>query len=240
VSDKVLSVLIELVADICERNNINELKWQANKNLIGQIDKQNMTVHRWFYPKKCPGDYLYGKHYYIANEVNKKLGVYFGEDDVSNKETSNSPVIDSKDNLELKVGDEVTLVSGATYTSGMHIPSWIFGKTLYVRKIRKDGIVISTLKTGSVTGIVSPKYIVKNGQKVDKTEEAPYLPYKVRVTTNSLNIRKGAGKNYDVVGKITDGGVYTIIEEKDGQGAAKWGRLKSEKGWISLDFAKII
>ena len=73
VSDKAMKSLIELVADICKRNNIKELKWKGDKSLIGQVKKQNMTVHRWFANKSCPGDYLYGKHSYIASEVNKKL-----------------------------------------------------------------------------------------------------------------------------------------------------------------------
>ena len=34
-----------------------------------------MTVHRWFAPKACPGDYLYNLHGRIAAEVNKRLGV---------------------------------------------------------------------------------------------------------------------------------------------------------------------
>ena len=75
VSDKAMSALTELVADICRRNGIKELKWQADKSLIGQIGKQNMTVHRWFAAKDCPGDYLYHKHSYIAETVNQKLGV---------------------------------------------------------------------------------------------------------------------------------------------------------------------
>ena len=74
VSDKAMDSLIDLIVDICKRNNIKELKWKADKSLIGQVDKQNMTVHRWFKNKACPGDYLYGKHSYIANQVNKKLG----------------------------------------------------------------------------------------------------------------------------------------------------------------------
>lgn len=73
VSDKAMESLINLCADICKRNNIKELKWKADKSLIGQVSKQNMTVHRWFANKSCPGDYLYNKHYYIAEQVNKKL-----------------------------------------------------------------------------------------------------------------------------------------------------------------------
>lgn len=58
----VYNALIDLLVDICKRNNIKKLLWKADKSLIGQVDKQNMTVHRWFANKSCPGDYLYNKH----------------------------------------------------------------------------------------------------------------------------------------------------------------------------------
>ena len=74
VTDAALAALIELCTDICKRNNIKQLLWKGDKNLIGQVDKQNMTVHRWFANKSCPGDYLYNKHPYIAAEVNRRLG----------------------------------------------------------------------------------------------------------------------------------------------------------------------
>ena len=73
INDAVYKTLIELCADICKRNNIKELKWKADKSLIGQLDKQNMTVHRWFAKKSCPGQYIYERLGQIAEEVNKKL-----------------------------------------------------------------------------------------------------------------------------------------------------------------------
>lgn len=73
VTDKAYSALLDLVTDICKRNGIKELKWKADKSLIGQVDKQNMTVHRWFANKSCPGTYLYDRHGEIAKEVNKRL-----------------------------------------------------------------------------------------------------------------------------------------------------------------------
>ena len=39
-----------------------------------------------------------------------------------------------------------------------------------------------------------------------------------------------------VVGCIKDKGIYTIVAESKGQGATKWGKLKSGAGWISLDY----
>lgn len=73
VNDKAYQALIKLIADVCKRNNIKELKWKGDKSLIGQVDKQNMTVHRWFANKSCPGDYLYNLHGQIAKEVNARL-----------------------------------------------------------------------------------------------------------------------------------------------------------------------
>lgn len=75
VTDAALSGLIKLCADICKRNNIKQLLWKGDKNLIGDITKQNMTVHRWFKNKECPGEYLYNKHKFIAERVNALLGV---------------------------------------------------------------------------------------------------------------------------------------------------------------------
>lgn len=78
VSDKALASLIDLCTDICRRNNIKQLLWKNDKSLIGHADKQNMTVHRWFASKSCPGPYLLGKHSYIAAEVNKRLNAGAG------------------------------------------------------------------------------------------------------------------------------------------------------------------
>lgn len=74
VSDAALASLIDLCEDICRRNGIPELRWRGDKSLIGETDKQNMTVHRWFASKACPGEYLYNLHPHIAGEVNKRLG----------------------------------------------------------------------------------------------------------------------------------------------------------------------
>lgn len=73
VTDKAYESLIKLVADICKRNDIKELKWCADKSLVGQVNKQNMTVHRWFAYKSCPGEYLYSRMGSIAASVNTIL-----------------------------------------------------------------------------------------------------------------------------------------------------------------------
>ena len=75
VTDKAYKALVELCADICKRNNIKKLLWKGDKKLKGKVDQQNMTVHRWFAAKACPGEYLYNLHGDIAKRVNTLLGV---------------------------------------------------------------------------------------------------------------------------------------------------------------------
>ena len=66
--------LILLLTDVCRRNKIPELRWRGDPKLIGQIDKQNMTVHQWFSPTLCPGPYLLSRMGDIAAAVNARLG----------------------------------------------------------------------------------------------------------------------------------------------------------------------
>lgn len=75
ITDKAMAALIELCADICRRNGIKQLLWKGDKKLVGKVAQQNLTVHRWFANKACPGDYIYERLGDIAAKVNAKLGV---------------------------------------------------------------------------------------------------------------------------------------------------------------------
>lgn len=55
--------------------------------------------------------------------------------------------------------------------------------------------------------------------------------YKVKITADVLNVRKGAGTNYGVASTVKRNEVYTIVEEKNG-----WGKLKSGAGYICLSY----
>ncbi|MEE0913732.1 MAG: N-acetylmuramoyl-L-alanine amidase [Ruminococcus sp.] len=73
------------------------------------------------------------------------------------------------------------------------------------------------------------------------TTNSSFKSYIVRITaSDGVNIRKGAGTNYAVVGAIPKGGAYTIVAESTGTGATKWGKLKSGAGWIALDYTEKI
>ncbi len=74
VNAKAYAKLLDLVTDICKRNDIKKLVWSTNKaDRINHRNGCNMTVHRDYANKACPGDYLYNRLGQIAAEVNGRL-----------------------------------------------------------------------------------------------------------------------------------------------------------------------
>lgn len=64
--------------------------------------------------------------------------------------------------VTFKVGDTVKLTSDATvYGKTTRFSSWVYNSTLYVRDVDGDRIVVSTVKTGAVTGSVDKKHLVR-------------------------------------------------------------------------------
>lgn len=90
----------------------------------------------------------------------------------------------------------------------------------------------------------NPGYAVfaPDGKAVYPKTEKAFVPYMVRVSIENLNIRKGPGTDYPRKGKYTGKGVFTIVDETDGEGASKWGLLKAyqgdRSGWILLDYGE--
>lgn len=83
-----------------------------------------------------------------------------------------------------------------------------------------------------VEGILNKSLSNTTTSKAIETNKVPYL---VKITANTLNVRNGAGTNYKVNTQVKNGDVYTIVEEKNG-----WGKLKSGADWICLDYTNKI
>lgn len=136
---------------------------------------------------------------------------------------------------DFKVGDQVRFINGAIWTTGTKVPAWMTAKPVYVRSINANGtIVVSTLKTGAVSGAIKPAYLelieTESDTVAQVTKPSNFKSYLIIVTANSLNVRKGAGNQYSINTTVKKGQVYTIIDERNG-----WGKLKSGAGWIYLD-----
>lgn len=86
----------------------------------------------------------------------------------------------------------------------------------------KDDIKLYDYKTMA-------KAIVKGITGKEVTDD-----FLVRVNVSELNIRAGAGAEYDKTGSIKDKGTYTIVETAKSKDGGNWGKLKSGLGWINI------
>ena len=82
----------------------------------------------------------------------------------------------------------------------------------------------------------------EQGTDTDSPVQNKKTPYLVRIRTDTLNIRKLPTVHSAAVG-FTGKGTFTITEEATGVVNAsgdksRWGRLRSGKGWICLDYAE--
>ena len=75
------------------------------------------------------------------------------------------------------------------------------------------------------------KNYISNGSSSNSSAVA--TNYVVKINTDSLNIRKGPGATYSIVGELGRGEAYTIVQTQNG-----WGKLKSGVGWINLAYTK--
>lgn len=207
----VYNALIELCVDICKRNGKNKLLWLGDKT---------KTLN--YAPKS--GEMVLTVHRWFDNKSCPGDWMYSRMGD-----------------LATTVTKRLSGVSGGGSTTTT--PT---GKTLYsVRKSWSDAKsqigAFSVLANAKSLVDKNPSYKVfdESGKVVYEkgSTSTAFKPYTVRVTITDLYIRKGAGTNYSANGFIKPG-VYTIVAESSGQGATKWGKLKSGAGWISLDYAK--
>lgn len=221
INDDVYESLVNLCADICRRNGIDQLRWEANKSLIGQVDKQNMTVHRWFANKSCPGDYIYNRLGQIAAAVNTRLGV----GNIEKADVTNYP------KTPFRV---IVPVNDLSYHSKASTDSKLLGYT----GIGTFTIVEVSNGYGKLASGAGWVWLGDGTRCRIRDTIKPNTAFNVIVDIDDLNIRTGPGTIYVVTGEKTGRGKFTITEVKEGPGSESgWGKLKSGAGWISLDYA---
>ena len=133
----------------------------------------------------------------------------------------------------IKTGDLVSISSDAVYYTGKVIPNWVKQNKWYVMECKGDRAVIDKDEFGkhSICSPVNTKYL----HLVNKNDASIFQPYLVKVKSTNLPIYNAPGTNSPCVGRITDKGVYTIVDEATDNGVSQWGKLKSGAGWILLN-----
>ena len=234
--EKVFAVAAEYCAQLCRTYNIN-------------ID--NIVGHCEAYEKGYGSNHSDPEHWMkrfgkTMDDFRKQVSEILK---TSVEKEENTEKTATKNTL-LEKGDLVSISSNAKYYNGKSVPSWVKKQNWYVASEPiGDRVIIDTNEKGtnSICSPIHEKYLtVVKKAKVSAVEivtektDSDIFPYKIKVTADCLYIRKGANIKTAEVGSITDKGIYTIVEEKHGVGATKWGKLKSGAGWISLDYVKKI
>lgn len=206
------SIGIEIARSTSSDVNLRNKAIENGALLIASLMKQynipmsKVKSHQSRSGKHCPHDILdrYGEQNF-RNLIQQKL----------NELNGMKPTVTTSD---IKVGDKVKVKTTAThYATGQSMSSFVKGSTYEVTKVNGNKLLLSNI----VSWVWD--YDVEKVSSSNST-------FLVRVICDSLNIRKEASFDSIVVGTVKKGGVYTIIEEKNGLG-----KLKSGAGWISLN-----
>lgn len=208
---KAYNTLIDLLVDCCKRNGKTKVVWLGSKdktmNYKPKDNEMVLTAHRWYAAKACPGDWLYSRLGDLASRANARLSGDPTPAPTPTPTTEMYRVRKSWDKPDTQVG--------------------AFGDLDNAKKCcdKYPGYSVFNKEGKAVYSSAQPQ-----------PTPAPTSGFKVKVNYTDLNIRKGAGTQYAVVGR-TGKGTFTIVETAAGKGSnSGWGKLKSGKGWIALDY----
>ena len=99
ISETAMTSLLNLIVDICQRNNIPRLTY--NRTASGTL-----TRHNFFAATLCPGQFLQGRFPQIAEQVNARLGT-----------SPTTPSTPAQTPAAFRVGDIVQFTGGGVFTS---------------------------------------------------------------------------------------------------------------------------
>ena len=137
---------------ICEEVN-KKLTEYHNSKIIGATDSKELYRVRknWNEPSTQKGAFSV-----LTNAVAcaKAAGAEYKVFNSKGEVVGEAPAA-----AALAVGNKCKLAQNAVYTNGRGIPQWVKDSTLYIREIKGDRVVISTLASGAITGAVNRKYI---------------------------------------------------------------------------------
>ncbi|MCM1324343.1 MAG: phage tail tip lysozyme, partial [Acetobacter sp.] len=193
-NNAVYNKLIDLCVDICKRNGKKKLLWISDKNKAlnynPKSDEMVLTVHRWFANKSCPGNWMYARMGDLANKVNAKLGsgtVTTPSAPTTNKNYPAVPftvkVIVSDLNIRKTPNGTVTgkYTGKGTFTIDQVQNGWGHLKSNAGWIYLENASYVTIGKTVAGSSSTAPS---------TKPAASSYL---VKVTADSLNIRKGPG-----------------------------------------------
>lgn len=140
-----------------------------------------------------------------------------------------------KDISELKpkglaVGDEVSIVRGAKFASGVKIPEYLYNNKFIIRQIKNDKCSIAPNAYGTITGVMYKKDL----EPYSATPTPQFVSYYAIIQEDAVDIKSRPDENAKTLDTIRNHGLFTIVDEKN-----DWGHLKIG-GWIPMSSYKRI
>lgn len=119
------------------------------------------------------------------------------------------------------------------YSLGRYGADGVYGTSTYnaVKAFQKNKKLTVDGIAGPATQKALDAAIVENTS--NKTTNSNKEQKRVQVTASGLNVRKGAGKTYPIVGIVYKGAICNV-EDMDGG----WGKITQPEGWIDLSYTK--
>ena len=172
----------------------------------------------------------------LAKAEAKVIADYYGMKKVatSTSASTTTQTTASAVKEEFKVGDTVLFTGSKHYVSSDAASGSACkpGKAT-IRKIYNLGKSKHPYCIQAVSGSGSTVYGWVDAEDIESIVE--FKPYIAKVTASVLNVRASASDTAKINTTVSKGGVYTIIEEKNGYGC-----LKSGAGWVSLQYMQKI
>ncbi len=221
VTSAAYNALLDLVTDICKRNGIKKLVWSTNKSdRVNHKNGCNMTVHRDYANKSCPGTYLYERHGEIAAEVNRRLGA---------TGTTGTTTATGETVYTVVAGDTLIGIAkkyGTTYQklaeyNGISNPSLIsVGQKIKIPGTGSTaGAAAGSFEVGDIVQFTGNKHYTSASGSSGSTAKAG--PAKI------TRISKGAKHPYHVIHTDSTSNVYGWVDAAD-IGAASGGSGSTE------------
>lgn len=227
-TDLAINSFVKLAVNICRFYGFKKVHYEDKPSEITtrvqvedwiktweKPDEMIITLHRWYAAKACPGQYFVSKIPDIVSKINFELSI------------------------EL-VPYQIKITAGTLnmrYGPGTNFPiikTFIDNKDIHT--IIEESTGLGAKKWGKIAS--TDGWIALDFTAIYKPQPR-FMPYEIKITANTLRIRKGPGTNYPIVRTLRfDKNTYTIVEESNGIGAKKWGKLKSGVGWLSLDYTR--
>ena len=185
----------------------------------------NIKQHHDFANKNCPHKTRELGWQRFVNMVQAELNKLNGVAKPTTQPTTSNGTWLSGSNFQVRIKETLNIRKSASFDAP--IVGQVHKFDVYTIVSVENGL--GKLKSGVGYISMNTKYV----EKVKTKQASTFKEYKVKVTCDSLNVRKEPTTASKVATVVHKGQVYTIVGEENG-----FLKLKSGAGWISKNYVK--